>query len=322
MEKQKDFQVFLISRFLVILIAMIMVEGVFIFVMTWVLMPIIESIQIDKTIRFIFLISIIVFFFMIPLVGAAFWFSKIVMDEVKRMDIQKEELRQSYEKRRNLMLSDIAHDLRTPITTILGYSKALNDGMVTSEQKQKEYLYAIENKSERINELITFLFEYIRLDSDSFSLKKENCNLSELLRKCAATLYADVEEKGMEFQILIPEEAYIIELDAMQVSRVIANLITNAIKHNETGTEITLEMKVAQDKIQVLVSDKGTPISPLMSENIFEPFVMGDASRQSESGSGLGLSIAKKIVEMHGWKLKLYQNNAPYVKSFVVEITY
>ncbi|MBR4026368.1 MAG: HAMP domain-containing histidine kinase [Lachnospiraceae bacterium] len=170
--------------------------------------------------------------------------------------------------------------------------------------------------------MITFLFEYIRLDSDSFSLKKENCNLSELLRKCAATLYADVEEKGMEFQILIPEEAYIIELDAMQVSRVIANLITNAIKHNETGTEITLEMKVAQDKIQVLVSDKGTPISPLMSENIFEPFVMGDASRQSESGSGLGLSIAKKIVEMHGWKLKLYQNNAPYVKSFVVEITY
>ncbi|MBR4026369.1 MAG: hypothetical protein IKJ01_02260 [Lachnospiraceae bacterium] len=152
MEKQKDFQVFLISRFLVILIAMIMVEGVFIFVMTWVLMPIIESIQIDKTIRFIFLISIIVFFFMIPLVGAAFWFSKIVMDEVKRMDIQKEELRQSYEKRRNLMLSDIAHDLRTPITTILGYSKALNDGMVTSEQKQKEYLYAIEiNQKELMN---------------------------------------------------------------------------------------------------------------------------------------------------------------------------
>ena len=320
MEKQNDFQVFLISRFLVILISMIMIEVLLMFVMTWVLIPMIESIQIDKTIRFIFLVFIILIFFIMPLVGAAFWFSKIVMDEVKRIDMQKEELRQSYEKRRNLMLSDIAHDLRTPITTILGYSKALNDGMVTSEHKKREYLQAIEDKSERINELITFLFEYIRLDSDSFSLKKEMCNLSELLRKCAASLYADVEEKGMEFHILIPEEPHMIELDAMQISRVITNLITNAIKHNEIGTEITLEMKVTADKIQVLVSDNGTPIPTLMSEQIFEPFVMGDASRQSAGGSGLGLSIAKKIVEMHGWKLQLYQNNAPYVKSFVVDI--
>ena len=90
MEKQKDFQVFLISRFLVILIYMIMLEGLLIFIMTWVLIPVIESIQIEKTIRFILLVFMILFFFIIPLVGAAFWFSKIVMDEVKRMDIQKE----------------------------------------------------------------------------------------------------------------------------------------------------------------------------------------------------------------------------------------
>ena len=256
----------------------------------------------------------------IPIIVGSLMFSKALMDEVNRMEAEKEELHRVYEKKRNLMLSDIAHDLRTPITTIAGYSKALNDGMVVSEEKKKEYLQAIENKSERMSDLINLLFEYVRLDSDNFGLRRDEIDLPELLRTIAASLYSDVEEKGMDFQIYIPEEVHMVSLDRVQFSRVVVNLINNAIKHNEAGTVIKLEMKREKGKIQVMVSDNGGLIPTFLAEHIFEPFAMGDASRTAQSGSGLGLSIAKKIVEMHGWTLELKQYYEEYRKSFIIEI--
>lgn len=268
----------------------------------------------------ILLVLVTLIFFVIPLIIAAYWFSRIVMDEVRRMEKNKEELRLDYEKKRNLMLSDIAHDLRTPITTISGYAKALNDGMVTDEEKQREYLGAIENKSKRMSELINLLFDYVRMDSTGYSLNLEQVDLAELLRENAALLYPDVEEKQMEFAISIPEERCEVELDTLQFSRVIANLISNAIRHNEGGTIISLEMIREGKEVTVIVSDNGTLIEPKIAEHIFEPFTMGDASRKSKGGSGLGLSIAKKIVEMHGWTIELHQNYGEYKKAFVIKL--
>lgn len=265
-----------------------------------------------------FLLTLVLF--VIPIVGAAVWFSRIVVEEVYRMEQQEEETRLKYERARNLMLSDIAHDLRTPITTIAGYSKALNDGMVTSEEKRKEYLEAIENKSERMSDLITLLFEYVRLDSDNFSLKKASVDITELLRENAALLYSDVEEKEMEFQIEIPEEPCMMVLDKLQFSRVITNLINNALKHNSPGTEITLKMEKLEKTVQITVSDNGNLIPPMIAEHIFEPFVMADASRESKGGSGLGLSIAKKIVQMHEGTIELKQDYEEHIKSFIINI--
>ena len=218
------------------------------------------------------------------------------------------------------MLSDIAHDLRTPITTIAGYSKALNDDMVISEEKKREYLQAIENKSARINDLIHLLFEYIRLDSDNYGLRREEIDMPELLRTIAASLYSDIEEKGMEFEVSIPEDVHMISVDRVQFSRVVVNLINNAMKHNRAGTEIHLEMRCEKGKTLIMVSDNGELIPTFLAEHIFEPFAVGDVSRTTQSGSGLGLSIAKKIVEMHGWSLELKQYYEEKRKSFVIEI--
>lgn len=313
MKRGENFQVFIISRFLVMLIFVVMLEFLVFFAMSFV-----HRLGMDRFPIVQFLMTL--FLYTVPIVVAAVWFAKIVTEEVERINQLEEDMRLQYERSRNLMLSDIAHDLRTPITTIAGYSKALNDGLITSDEKRKEYLDAIENKAERMSDLITLLFEYVRLDSDNFSLKKTKVDIAELLRENAALLYADVEEKGMEFEIDIPEESYETELDKLQFSRVITNLINNALKHNDAGTVITLKMVKTANEIQISVSDNGNMISPMIADHIFEPFVVADASRESKNGSGLGLSIAKKIVEMHGWTIELKQYYEEHEKSFVIKI--
>lgn len=313
MKQKQDFQIFIISRFLVSLIYVVLSEF-----LIWFATDRIKHLFEGGVSLAIFISGIVVM--IIPIIVASLLFSKALMDEVHRMDQEKEEMRMSYEKKRNLMLSDIAHDLRTPITTIAGYSKALNDDMIVSEEKKREYLLAIENKSARMNDLINLLFEYVRLDSANYGLRKEEIDLPELLRTIAASLYSDVEEKGMEFEILIPEEVHMVSLDRVQFSRVIVNLINNAMKHNEAGTTISLEMKRNKNNVQIIVSDDGKLIPDFLAAQIFEPFAMGDASRTAQSGSGLGLSIAKKIVEMHGWTLELKQYYEEQKKAFVIEI--
>jgi len=312
-KKQENFQIFIISRFLVMLIFVVMCEFLVFFAMSYAY--ILGMSAFPKTNFIVTLVG-----FMIPIVLTAVWFSRIVAEEVEKNERQEEELREKYERARNLMLSDIAHDLRTPITTIGGYAKALNDGLVTSDEKRTEYLEAIQNKAERMSDLITLLFDYVRLDSENFSLRMEKTDVSELLRENAAFLYADVEEKKMEFEIDIPEEAYVLSLDRLQFSRVVTNLINNALKHNEAGTTISLSMQQKKDEIQIIVKDNGALIAPLIAEHIFEPFVVADASRESKGGSGLGLSIVKKIVEMHGWTIELLQDFERQEKSFVINI--
>lgn len=315
MKKQKvDFQIFLISRFLVSLIFVVMSEYLVLLLVGYLQEVLWED-------RFsLILLLLMILLFVTPLLVTLFMFTRVVTSEVQRMEEEKEAIQRSYEKQRNLMLSDIAHDLRTPITTIGGYAKALNDGMVTQEEKRKEYLEAIENKSQRMSDLITLLFDYVKLGSEGFELKLEQTDLCELFRENAALLYSDVEEKGMEFVIEIPEEPCMVEVDALQFSRVVINIINNAIRHNAPGTEIKLELRQEAGRTVVIISDNGELIEDYVAEHIFEPFAVGDQSRRTKGGNGLGLSIAKKIVQMHGWSLNLYQNQWGYKKAFIIII--
>lgn len=263
----------------------------------------------------------------LPYFLGALHFTRITVKEFNKIAEMRVKARKDFEKRRNLMLSDIAHDLRTPITTMAGYSKALSDGMV-SEEKKQEYLDAIMAKSERVNDLIQLLFDYVKLDSEGFSLNRQQADIYELVRECGAIQYSDIEDAGMELEVNIPEEDMKLSVDKIQLSRVITNLITNAIKHNEKGDRIALAVNRDEDKIQIMVADTGRKIPEEKAEHLFEPFTMGDESRNSRGGSGLGLSIAKKIVEMHGYTIRLVQQPDivrfkyvdKYVKMFLITI--
>ena len=270
---------------------------------------------------FLFLFLLVAVVIMIfPYVIAAITYAKLVVEEVRAIEARRDAQKQEFDRKRNLMLSDIAHDLRTPITTIYGYSKAIMDGMVT-DGKQQEYLMAIYNKSARMSDLTNLLFEYVKLDSEGFSLEKEELDLSELLRENAALLFSDIEEAGMELSVDIPEKEERIVADRMQLSRCVTNLLVNAMRHNPPGTKIELALRKQAGIWLVIVADTGEEIPEKIKDHLFDPFSKGDNSRKSGKGSGLGLSIVDKVVQMHGWQLKLEQPYGKYQKAFVITIS-
>ena len=208
----------------------------------------------------LFLVAfVVVLVILTPYVLGAVCFAKITIKEFRQIQREREEEQKEFDRKRNLMLSDIAHDLRTPMTTVNGYAKALADGMVVEPEKQLEYLQAIQNKSARMNYLIHLLFEYVKLDSEGFSLDRKETDLSELLRENAALIYADFEDAGMEFEIDIPEEVVSVSVDSIQFSRVITNLLNNAIEACEkcSGKKF-MKMKLVKEKDNIIISVKNT----------------------------------------------------------------
>lgn len=253
---------------------------------------------------------------MLPYLVGAFCYSRIVTRQFNELLAQEEAQKLARDQRRNLMLSDIAHDIKTPITTICGYSKALSEGIVAKENRQS-YLDAIYAKAMRMDELITLLFEYVKLESEGFTMHKEPGDLAELTREMAALLYADFEGREMELVLEIPEERMPFEMDRLQLGRAITNLLTNAIRYGKENGRVLVRL---QD-YELTVADDGEPIDPAFAAHIFEPFTRGDRARSSKGGSGLGLGISKKIVEMHGGRLILNRSfGEGYTKAFQIRL--
>ncbi|MBQ6807408.1 MAG: HAMP domain-containing histidine kinase [Lachnospiraceae bacterium] len=251
---------------------------------------------------------------LLPYAIAAFWYYKIISKKVKELMEEEKRRKEEYDRQRNLLLSDIAHDIKTPITTVCGYARALSDHVVRDEQKREEYLQAIYAKSLRMSDLITLLFEYVKLDSSGFELHKERSDIGELLRENVALLYSDFEEKGIELAVDIPEKKFPFEMDKIQMGRAIGNIMTNMVKYNDKGNKVSVSLS---DSYRIRIADNGVPIEDELAEHIFEPFARGDEARSTKGGTGLGLSIASKIVEMHGGVLKLERNcKDGYVKAF------
>jgi signal transduction histidine kinase len=190
--------------------------------------------------------------------------------------------------------------------------------MITDEREKQDYLDKIVSNCGRMSELLNVLMMYTKLDSAGFSLDLKQVDLHELLLRDAAALYPDMEKAGMEFSVEIPEEPCRVTADPIQLSRVFTNLLVNAMRHNPSGTKVILSA-VRQAGIEfVIVQDSGRKITG-DPDRIFEPFVKEDEARSAEKGSGLGLSIAKKIIEMHGWRLRLQQPFGDMTKAFIVE---
>lgn len=253
---------------------------------------------------------------LLPYMVGAFLYYKIVTNKVNELLERDKEQRRQFDRKRNLLLSDIAHDIKTPITTICGYSRALADGVVT-EEKQQEYLDAIYAKSMRMSDLITLLFEYVKLDSEGYALQKEEGDFAELVRESTALLYADFEEKAMQVDIRVPENPVPYEMDKLQMGRAVTNLLTNAIRYGRQGGKVLIQLEEGV----LTVADDGMEIEPEFAEHIFEPFSRADKARSTKGGSGLGLSISAKVVQMHGGSLELHTDYGKgYTKAFMIRL--
>ena len=232
------------------------------------------------------------------------------VDICDRFNIMVSKLEDSENQRKKLMndkermMSDISHDLMTHITSIQGYAKALSDGIIVDEDKDK-YIKIIYEKSKKLTELINIFHEYSKLEHPDFNLIFEKVDLSEYLRAYIALKYEDIVESGFNIEVDIPEEEMEIKIDKVQLQRVFDNILGNSIKHNEKGTNIYVSLKEKNDIYEIIIADDGKGISKDIANNIFEAFTVGDESRNSKQGSGLGLAIAKTIVELHEGTIEL-----------------
>jgi signal transduction histidine kinase len=215
-------------------------------------------------------------------------------------------LRKKSEEDRRRLILDISHDLKNPMSSIQGYAELLMKKSDLSEQESNEYLEVILNNSKRANRLLTELFELSQMDSPEFSLKLVRTDISEYIRQICGELVPQLERAGFEYEFDILEESVFVLLDTDRFGRIIQNLADNAVRYNPPKTKVTVNLTVQNNQVVIDFSDDGIGIPAHLANHIFKPFVRADDSRNSKTGgSGLGLSIAKRIAEMHGGDLIL-----------------
>ncbi len=221
--------------------------------------------------------------------------------------IQQERLlKEKAEQNRKRMILDISHDLKNPLTSILGYSEFLleNDDIVPEEKNK--LLKVINNNSRRANDLIQDLFEFSRIESTEYKLDMDNCDIGEFLRELIAGYVPMMEQKDVQYEFDITEDEVIISFDRKNLDRALSNIILNSIKYNGPGITISIKLLVKKDTAVIIIEDNGVGIPNDFEGDIFEPFVRVDASRNSKTGgTGLGLAISKSIIEKHGGNIHL-----------------
>jgi signal transduction histidine kinase len=218
-------------------------------------------------------------------------------------------LRKKSEEDRRRLILDLSHDLKNPMSSIQGYVELLMKKSGMTKQERDEHLEIILNNSKRANRLLTELFELSQLDSPEFSLKLAKTEICEYIRQICGELVPLLEQERFQYEFNIPEDNIFAMLDTDRFGRIIQNLASNAMRYNPRGTLVTVSLTVYDNQVLIDFSDDGIGIPDHLADHIFKPFVRADDSRNSKTGgSGLGLSIAKKIAEAHGGDLTLLPN--------------
>lgn len=215
----------------------------------------------------------------------------------------------SAEKAKNELVTNVAHDLRTPLTSIIGYIGLVKDKRYETEAEHDKYLSIAYDKSEKLKVIIEDLFELTKLHQDGVKLNKEIISINSLLNQLVEELMPLANEKDIEIQTYIEPTTAEVEVDVAKITRVFENLIENAIKYSEPGKAIYIELKEFSEQVYVAVSNHCDNIPPEEVEKLFERFYRADKSRNSQAGgSGLGLAIAKNIVELHDGRINAKVN--------------
>lgn len=207
------------------------------------------------------------------------------------------EIHKKQEKDKDLLFKGIAHDVKTPLSVILSYSRAMDEDIIASD-KREEYLKAIGRNAEILNQRVDELLEFSSLDS--FHINKENKDILELVRRYVGDNYSYFLDNNISVEILFDEnDKFFARVDEKLFQRVLQNLLQNSIDHNKENVVISIDF--INDKL--IIKDNGRGIDPKNIENIFDPLFTEDSSRQGEKLRGMGLSNVKKICELHNWQV-------------------
>ncbi len=228
-------------------------------------------------------------------------------EEARKQLKKSEETQKKYEQNRNELITNISHDLKTPITTIKGYIEGIIDGVPKSKEKQNKYLETIYQNAVHMESLIEDLFLLSKFDLDQSPYQFEDINIKEYLADCYEELQFDFQEKGIKLEYKMDyNEKKLVKADRQQLKRVILNIINNAINYKSTNnSKIEMILTEKGQEAQIEIKDNGIGVSENVLDKIFERFYKEDKARSNSSpGTGLGLYIARKIILDHGGSIQ------------------
>lgn len=221
------------------------------------------------------------------------------LNEIKMTIRRQEQEAIESEKKKNDLVVFLAHDLKTPLTSIVAYLSILETKPDMPEEERKKYTHISLEKAIRLGELINEFFEITKFNLQDIVLEPGNLDLSMMLEQIADELYAVLKEKNLRCDVQI-DDTLMIYGDADKLARVFDNLLRNAIAYCDKGTAIRIQAKERHQEIEIVVANEGEKSPEEELSAIFEKFYRVDGSRSSKTGgAGLGLAIAKEIVELH-----------------------
>ena len=235
-------------------------------------------------------------------------FSELCQDfeEMRRRLKESTEEKSLIEKENRELISNISHDLKTPITAVKGYVEGIMDGVADTPEKMDRYVRTIYNKTNEMDHLINELTFYSKIDTNRIPYTFNKLNVEDYFEDCSEEVGLELETRGLELVYAnYVEKDVMVIADGEQIRRVIHNIISNAIKYMDKPKGIIqIRIKDVGDFIQIEIEDNGKGIGPKDLPYIFDRFYRTDVSRNSsKGGSGIGLSIVKKILEDHGGKV-------------------
>ena len=203
------------------------------------------------------------------------------------------------EQNKNELITNVSHDLRTPLTSILGYVDLLKQNGFEDKEKFVEYISIIDERSKSLNTLINELFEYTKLNSHDIKLNYNTVEIGSLVEQLSGEYSLIFKKEGLELISEIPEEDIFVDIDIQMIVRALENLLINAKKYSVRNSQVLVKLLQESNDIVISVENKVENISQDDLDNLFERFYKVDKARKTGDSTGLGLSIVKRVVELH-----------------------
>lgn len=240
------------------------------------------------------------------------------LNTMKMTLARKKRMAQESEQRKNDLVVYLAHDLKTPLTSVIAYLSMLDEKPDMPPEERKKYIHIAHTKAIRLSELISEFFEITKFNLQNIRLEKETINLSLMLEQIMDEFYAVFADNNLTGNIYT-EEDLMVEGDPDKLARVFDNLLRNAVAYSYRGTNIDVRAYGEGVAVVIVFSNQGEPIPKQKLQTVFEKFYRADNSRSSQTGgAGLGLSVAKEIVELHEGTIEAFSDIQP--TRFVVRL--
>lgn len=224
-------------------------------------------------------------------------------DEIRKKLKENTEKELCIQEERNMLIANLSHDMRTPITTIKGYLEGIKDGVADSPKKTSRYLDTIYSKTLILERMLDNITEYSELELGRMQYAFEYVDLTAYLKDWIKDFKVDIEEQGLRLKVNLIERPMMIVADRSKLKRMLDNLISNAVKYNKENGSVLIKTEPNHKGVMICISDTGNGIKENDCNKIFDGFYRGDASRSNIKGNGLGLAISKQIVESHRGKI-------------------